>query len=429
MKSKQIFKEDNLLLVTYSIIFLFLIFQKAIYSPDTYSYLLAMPYRHLGYVIFAKTLFYVFGDYFDIAVIVIQSLCCLAGIHVLFKTISSILNLNSILKLLILIVLCFPLFEPLSVANNICPEGLGYPLYLLFVAFNLKFLFQDNSKALTYVVLCFLALVFTRGQFMFSGLIFALVYMLKHKHLLLKPRVLSKSLLLIFMPILAIAGEMSYHKLKDGILMTTPFGFVNISSAAYFISDKDDAKHIANPDYKAIFEQSYDELKRKELLMSSLPESSYKSYYRFFHNHIPQICNHTTFETAKDYFFQKQPEAPAAASFYNTEKASKHISLALIQLNFKKWIQLVIANISYGFYSVFLLMFMCVAFVFGLIKIVTSFHKWYALLFIFSALSLSNAVLIAIASHSIMRYTFYNYTFILLTIIMAYKITRYGIKD
>ena len=429
MKSKQIFKEDNLLLVTYSIIFLLLIFQKAIYSPDTYGYLSAMPYRHLGYVVFAKTLVYVFGDLFDIAVIVIQSLFCLAGIHVLFKTISSILNLNSVLKVLILMVLCFPLFEPLFIANNICPEGISYPLYLLFVAFNLKFLFKDNSKALFYIVLCFLALVLTRGQFMFSGLIFALVYMLKHKHLLLKPRVLSKSLLLIFMPILAIAGEMSYHKLKDGIFMTTPFGFVNISSAAYYVSDKDDAKHIANADYKAIFEQSYAELEQKELLMSSQPESLYKSYYAFFHNHIPQICNHTTFETAKDYFFEKNPEAPVAESYYSTEKASKHISLVLIQHNFKKWIQLVIANMSYSFYSVFLLMFMSVAFVFSLIKMVTSFHKWYALLFIFSALSLSNAVLIAIASHSIMRYTFYNYTFILLTIIMVYKIIRYGIKD
>jgi O-antigen ligase len=429
LKSKQIFKEHNLLLVVYSFIFLFLIFQKAIYSPDTYGYLTAMPYRHLGYVIFSKAFLFIFGDYFDIAVIAFQSLFCLASIHFLFKKITSLLQLNSIVKYTIIIVLCFPLFEPLSIANNICPEGISYPLYLLFVAFNLEFLFQENSSVLKYIVLCFLALAFTRGQFIFSGLIFAFVYLIKYKNQLFKAGKFSKLLLLVFMPILVVLGEMSYHKLKDGILMTTPFGFVNLSSAAYYVSSKEDAQYIVNTDYKTIFEKSYDELKRKQLLMSSQPESTYKNYYAFFHNHIPQICNQTTFATSQDYFLEQHPNLPIASSYYNAEKASKAIALTLIKQNFKQWMQLFIANISYSFYSVVVLFFIIGAFIFSLIKMVFSFHKRYALLFIFSALTISNSVLIAIASHSIMRYTFYNFIFILLTIFMVYKILRHGIKD
>lgn len=429
MKSKQLFKEQNLLLIVYSIIFLFLIFQNAIYSPDTYGYLTAMPYRHLGYVIFVKTLLFVFGDFFDIAVVVFQTLFCLGSIHFIFRKTASLIQLNKVLEYLVLIVLCFPLFEPLSIANNICPEGISYPLYLLFVAFSLEFLFNENQKALKFIVLCFIALVFTRGQFIFSGLIFALVYILKHKHHVFKSNHLLKSLILILMPIVVVLGEMSYHKLKDGIFMTTPFGFVNISSAAYYVSSKDDAKHITDQDYKTIFEKSYDELERKQLLMSSQPESTYDNYYAFFHNHIPQICNRTTFATSQNYFLEPHSNLPIASTYYNAEKASKAIALTLIKQNFKKWIQLFMANISYSFYSVVLLFFMIGAFTFSLIKMITSFHKWYALMFIFSALSLSNAILIAIASHSIMRYTFYNYTFILLTIFMAYKLTRHGIKD
>lgn len=429
MKSKQLFKEQNLLLVIYSIIFLFLIFQNAIYSPDTYGYLKAMPYRHLGYVIFVKTLLFVFGEYFNFSVVVFQSLFCLTGIHFFFKKVSILLQLHLVFKCLTLIVLFFPLFEPLSVANNVCPEGISYPLYLLFVTLNLEFLFNNNSKILKYIVVCFLALVFTRGQFMFSGLIFALAYIFKHKNHILISTFLSKLLVLIFMPIVVVLGEMSYHKLKDGIFMTTPFGFVNVSSAAYYVSSKDDAKHITNHDYKTIFKKSYDILEEKQLLMSSQPESSFKDYYVFFHNHIPQICNRTTFATSQNYYLEPHSNLPVASTYYNAEKASKAIALTLIKQNFKKWIQLFMANISYSFYSVILLFIMIGAFIFSLIKMITSFHKWYALMFIFSALSLSNAILIAVASHSIMRYTFYNYTFILLTIVMAYKLTRHGIKD
>lgn len=435
MKPKQIFKEHNLLLVSYSILFFFLIFQKAIYSPDTYGYLKALPYRHLGYVIFVKTFSFVFADYFNLAVIAFQSVFCLIGIHFLYKKVASLLKLNALLKCIVLIILFFPLFNPLSVANNICPEGISYPLYLLFVTLNLEFLFNDNSKVFKYIILCFLALVFTRGQFIFSGLIFAFVYIIKHKNHLFNANVLSKSLVLIFMPLIVVFGEMSYHKLKDGIFMSTPFGFVNMSTAAYFVSNKEDSKYIINEDYKAVFETSYEELEKKRLVMCLQPESSYEAYYTFFHDHIPQICNQTVFISTQNYFLEhspsdiNNPKLAIAHSFYNAEKASKSITLTLIQHNFKKWIQLFMANISYSFYSIFLLLFIVICFVFSLIKMFQSFHKWYSLLFIFSALTLSNAILIAIASHSIIRYTFYNYTFILLTIFLAYKIIRHGIKD
>lgn len=396
---------------------------------------MAMPYRHLGYVIFAKSFFFIFGDYFDTAVVFFQTVFCLGSIHFIFKKINTLLQLNVILKCVLLMALIFPLFEPLSVANNICPEGISYPLYLIFIALNLEFLCNDNSKVLKYIVLCFLALVFTRGQFIFSELIFALVFIAKYKNQLFKGTRFTHLLVLIFMPILVVLGEMSYHKLKDGIFMTTPFGFVNMSSAAYYVSNKEDAKQIINDDFRSIFVQSHYELDRKNLLMSSQPNSTYEDYYGFFHNHIPQICNHTTFLTAQKYFIEKNPVQPnnpklaIAKSYYNAEKASKAIALTLIQHNFKTWLKLFIANISYSFYSVFLLLFMVAAFTFSLIKLLGSFHKWYALLFICSALSLSNAVLIAIASHSIMRYTFYNYTFILLTLLLAFKIIRHGIKD
>lgn len=435
MKPKQIFKENNILLVIYAIVFFCLIFQKAIYSPDTYGFLKAMPNRHLGYVLFLKLFTFLSSDAFDFAVKSFQILFSLVSIHFFLKKVSQLLTLNTLFKSIVLLALLFPLFPPLNATNNLCPEGISYSLYLLFVAFNLDFLFNNNTKSFKLALLVFVALVFTRGQFMFSYLIFALVFYLKHRSQLKSKTNILKLLVLVFIPVVVILGEMSYHKLKDGIFMTTPFGFTNMSSAAYYISEKDDALLIENQDYNTIFKTSYEALKQKELLMSSQPNSNYKDNYAFFHDHIPQICNRTAYKIARAYFLNKDigsseiTKSAIAQSFYKAEKANKEITLILIRKNFKKWIQLYFANLSHSFYSpifFFLIVFM---FIYSSFKVFTTNHKWYAILFIFTALSLSNAILIAIFSHSIMRYVFYNYILILLSLIIVFKLMRHGIKD
>lgn len=435
MKSKQLFKENCLLLVIYIVVFFFLIFQKAIYSPDTYGFLKAMPNRHLGYVVFLKTFEFLFSDTLDFVVKGFQILFSLISIHYFFKKTTQLLSLSIFLKSLVFLVLIFPLFPPLSVANNLCPEGISYSLYLLFVALNLDFLFKHNKKSFKIALFVFIALVFTRGQFMFSYLIFALVFILKNRSQLWYNKNLLKLSALIFIPVIIILGEISYHKLKDGIFMTTPFGFTNMSSAAYFISEKENASLFTNEDYKTIFKKSYDELKRKELLMSSQSKSNYKDYYIFFHNHIPDICNRTTYAIAKTHFLNKDTSASEltksaiANSFYNAEKANKVITLTLIKSNFKKWVQLYFANLSYSFYSPVFLFLIILIFIYSVFKVYTSKHNWYLILFIFTALSLSNAILIAIFSHSIMRYVFYNYALIILSLIIVFKILKHGIKD
>ena len=435
LKPKQILKGNNVLIIIYSVVFFFLIFQKAIYSPDTYGFLKAMPNRHLGYVVFLKIFTFLFSDGFDLAVKSFQILFSLASIHFFLKKVTQILTLNIFSKSIVLLVLLFPLFQPMYVANNLCPEGISYSLYLLFVALNLDFIFKNNTNAFKLALIVFIALVFTRGQFMFSYLIFALVFFLKYRSQLKFKTNILKLLTLIFIPVVIIFGEMSYHKLKDGIFMTTPFGFTNMSSAAYYISEKEDAILITNQDYNIIFKTSYEELERKKLLMSSQSNSNYKDNYAFFHDHIPQICNRTTYEIARTYFLNKdigsseKSKFDIAQSFYKAEKANKEITQVLIRKNFKKWIQLYFANLSHSFYSPIFFFLILFIFIYSAIKVFTKYNKWHALLFIFTALSLSNALLIAIFSHSIMRYVFYNYVLILLSLFIIFKIFRHGIKD
>lgn len=434
MKPRQIFKEKYLLLVTYSIVFFFTIFQKAIYSPDTSGYLLALPYRHLGYVIFSKTFLFVFGDAFDIAVIFFQSILGLFAVNFFLKKVSILLHLNIALKILLLGILLFPFFSPLYVANNICPEGLSYPLYLLFVALNLEFIFNHNSKVLKYIFIVFLALVFTRGQFLFTSLTFAFVYFLQYRTQVFKKSVLIHLSVLVLIPIVAVLGDLSYHKLKDGIFMTTPFGFVNMSTSAFYVSNSDDIKLITNKDDRVIFESCYHSLTRQKLLLSQNKAKNYREQYEHFQKSLVAICNLTIHESGTEYYLQKHlpiyedDNFASAKSFYEIDQTCKNLTFILIKQNFKKWIQLYFANILHGFHNWFIFISIAFFFLFSLFKLISSYNKWDALLFIFSSLSILNAMISALFTYSIPRLLFYNYAMIFLCFIILTKLLMQEIK-
>ncbi|MFD2915863.1 glycosyltransferase family 39 protein [Psychroserpens luteus] len=436
MKLKTLFKENTILRVVYLLVFLFVITNEAIYSPDTRSYLNALPYRHPGYVIFLKSFKFLFSSFFDMSVLVFQGVFGLIAVNFFFKKAAQIFNLSTISKVILMVILIFPFFNPLYVANNICPEGLSYPLYLFFIVSCLDFIKNDSYKKLAIALFFYILLALTRGQFIFTPLIFAFAYFLEKKPQILKASKIFKLSLLICMPVVLVLTESTYHKLKDGIFMTTPFGFVNASTSAFYVSSKNDSQHIKYADDKIIFENCYQKLQNEELLMSSQDDlDSYTQYYNFFHKNVPPICNRTVHNLGKKYYFDKELmktnsiKTADAQAFYNIEKTCKSLTLTLISNNFKKWIQLYFANISHGFYSSVLLIFIVFILLYSFVKVLFK-NKTYILLFICAALTLSNAMLVAFASHSIMRYLFYNYVFIFfIFVIILTKLTKNGIKN
>jgi len=437
LKYKRILNKQSFLWLVYFIVFLFVITNDAIYSPDTRSYINALPYRHLGYVIFLKTFYFFFNSLFDISVLIFQATFSLFAVHIFLKKTSKTLKLNRSSKVVLFIILLFPFFKPLSVANNICPEGISYGLYLLFVAYGLDIIFNENKKKWIILIGFYFALTFTRGQFILTPFIFAFVYFFKNKNQFPIRHVILKSAILVCMPILLILTESTYHKLKDGIFMTTPFGFVSASGLAFYVSKSEDKNHIKNDNDRRIFEMCYNKLSQENLLLSSQNDLQYYTqYYNYFHNNVPPICNHTIHALGKDYYYQKETQYKEstnyahAKSYYKIEKTCKNLTLTLIKANFNKWLQLYFANISHGFYSSYLAILMVLVFLFSLIKfLINTNNKWYILLFILSALALANAMLVAFASHSIIRYLFYNYALLFLIFIILIKLLKHGIKN
>lgn len=425
---KRISKETLLLLLSYFIVLVFCVFNDPIYSPDTYSYLNAMPYRQLGYVIFIKGFSFVFGSYFDVVVVAVHALFSLFGVHYFYRKASSLFRLNGLYKLILLAVLLFPFFPPLSIANNICSEGLGYGLYLIYISIGFDILFNNRRAYLKYYVIVFLALVFTRSQFIISTLVFAGVYLLMHKKSIGQKK--HVSLLFIFCGIIIISSitERTYHKLKDGFFRPTPLGYTSASTAPIYISDTTDYLLIEQTDYREILKISYDTLIKKDLLLK--PGQTPKEDYLFFHNNLPKICNQTVRAQGVAYY-SKQPlpkewsfNQKASYLYFETEAACKIYTKVLIKTHFKKWLILFYNNLTYGFRFPIVLFFVVFMFIFSFYKTVFQYHKKYAILFLLSSLILSNALFIAFAVHSIQRYLFYNYALLFLLFISTIKLLK-----
>lgn len=431
--SRNTTKVERLILAfCFLAVFLFCLFRDPIYSPDTYSYLRAMPYRQLGYVIFLKAYKLIFGNIFNEAVIVTQAVFSLTGVVFFLIEITKIIRLKLISKIILLLILLFPFFPPLSIANNIASEGLGYGFFLIFIVTGFDVIVTRQNKKLLFCILSYLGLVFMRGQFFYKPLVFALLYMIIHRK-----DIYNRAALLIisvFIGSLALASviERGYHQIKDGFFKPTPLAFVSASTAPIYLSNKADAKHFINKDYKHIFEKSLDALEVKNLLANQ--ELSSKEQYIFFHNNLPKICNQTVHQEALDYYFENLPKGldekqKYSFPYFAAEAAAKEFTITLILTNLSDWLALFYHNISYGFFSPLLFFLIALVFVISLVK---QFHKSkrkYIVPLLLSSVILSNSLLIAFASHSIMRYLFYNYALIFLLFISILKLTYIGKRN
>lgn len=416
---------DNVLLhISYSLILFIVVYQGPIFSPDTYSYLDAVIYRSPGYPIFSKLFMYVFGQFYDLAIISFQIIAGLIGVHLFFKTCSHIFNLKWFEKVPLFLILIFPFFNPLLVANNICSEGLSYPLYLLLISFSLQFLLLNKTSVLKYIIISSVLLALVRSQFILVPLIIAIIYYFKFKKKILTKKHLSKVLILVLVPIASVLIDKTYHKLKDGEFVSTPFSYINACASALYVSDFNDAQNISRTDDKNIFVACYHFLDEHGWLISTKSQKSNAEKYYHFHNNMGNICNYTLQDNGRAYYKSKNQTIVQAS--ISTERTAKNLFFVLVKTNFKKWITLYFNNVLHGFKSIFILIFLLAIVSFSFIKLIKNYSNFYAIQFLISSLLLSNALIIAFASHSIMRYLFYNYAlfFILIVVLSKYFINE-----
>lgn len=416
--------KDIVIYGMYFFSFIFLIFQDAIYTPDTASYFNAAIYRYPGYPIFTNILKFIFQDYFDLVTVGIQILFGLIAVHFATKKFTEVFQLNYLSKLVVILILLFPFFNPLYVANNICSEGLSYPLYLLFLTFYLDFLNRFNRKSFILLLISYVLLTLTRGQFIILPIIVLIAYILMVKNSAFKGLHLKKMFLLLLIPFIATVMDKSYHLLKDGAFVSTPFSFISASGSALYVSKATDVQFIETDDDKEIFKDCHAFLTKNNLLLSSKNRATPKDDYKHFHNNVSKLCNYTLHDRGTQCYLDKGYSIVEAR--IAIEKTSKSIYPILVKNNFKNWLRLYYSNLVHSFKSEFLLFFMVFVLLFSFIKSIVSDNKLYVYLFFLASLILSNALIVAFASHSIIRYVFYNYSLFFLIFVLIIKLIKYG---
>ncbi len=419
LKKRNITYKKGIEIILYALVFLYCIFLDAIYSPDTPSYINANIYRSPGYPIFTRSIQIVFQGYFNFFIVLIQALLGLFAVYTISSKVRKILELNYVLHLIFLVLLLFPFFSPLQVANNISSEGLSYPLYLFFLSFSLDFIILNTKKSLIYIIICSIFLALTRGQFLILPFVLAILYIFKYKRTVFNRFHLTRFILLLIIPFISILVDKSYHKIKDGLFISTPFTYINAAASALYISKAEDVNSLENEDYKHIFNDCYSFISKNKWLLSSEERMSNAEDYKHFHRNLGKICNLTLHEQGTAYFLNKNNTIVEAR--YYTEQAAKAMFPILVKNNFKEWICLFYSNLIYGFKLPILFIFVLFAMLFSAFKAIKVSNKNVYIILFLSALILSNALVVAFASHSIMRYLFYNYSLFFLILVSIFK--------
>ena len=213
-------------------------------------------------------------------------------------------------------------------------------------------------------------------------------------------------LLILSIPITS-AIDKTFHKLTRDQFVSTPFTYVNACAGALYVSNMDNLKDISNPDDKAIFKICLEKMSKNNWLMSYKENATLEEKY--FHDNLVNICNLTLHNKGRDYYISKGYEKTEA--LIKVENTSKRLYFTLVKNNFKNYSLLFLSNLTHAFKSIFVMIFIVFCVIFSGTKLIKSYNINYALMLFF-------------ASHSIMRYLFYNYNLIIILIVLLYQILK-----
>lgn len=406
-----------------SIIFFWFVLQQPIFYPDSYSYLRADIVRSPGYVLFLRGLQFVFEEGFDVIAVYIQTLFCLTAIYIIFKMFCELLKLKLLSKIFLFLILIFPLFPPLEIVNNITSESLSYTFFLIGVSNGIVFIEHENRKNLLVFFISTIALILTRGQFIIVPVIFGFIFLLKYrKKITRKKNILILSLFLLT-PIVTNLGEKTYRKLVHSHFVSPPYTFVNAVTLPLYTSKIEDSIFIKNPIDRKIFIQSIRHIDSMNLLSSKI-NGSFEEKYKTFHNNFPLICNQNIFVKGKAIHYKLNQER----SFHviSTEKSCKNLTGILIKNNLKNYLSVYFSGVFNGYYSVFIFLFVIIVSITYLIKNIKIPTLENSFILTTTLLFLSNSLIVAFASHSIMRYLFYNYFLGFLVIVLLLRKLKFA---
>lgn len=402
---KNTITSQNLIhLAIYIIVGVLVLNRGAIYFPDSYTFL-DMAFNHSPfYCSFLKVITSVFGDYFEIPLVIIQYLIIVFGIDFFVKTLKKVFNIHAFGVIITQLICLAPCIYLHNLGSAILSEALTYPIFLLIFAFSLKLFVEENLRYLYKICVLLSILILTRGQFL--ALIPALILIVGY--VIYKTKSFKKHyyfiVLLAIIPIITTISERVYNKVIFGHFVNNAMNYVHIIASPFYIANETDVSLFTEEDESVYFNMIYKSLKDAELTRNQ-NLSLDKDDYLFFQHNFPEICNRRIYDLglnsyeAKGLNFIEQNIALNALC--------SRMVFPLIKQNFKVWIKLFIKNLKNSFGSSKQILFYLVLLLYGLINLIKSNKNIYKFLVLTILFMFANNMLIALVIHSIKRYIFY----------------------
>lgn len=374
----------------------------AIFYPDSYAFLDMQINRSPVYSLFLKLTTTVFGDYYEVPVLVLQYLFFAFAINYLLKSIKSKINLSAVGILLIQFsILINGLYFYLSV-NRVLSEAIVFPLILIFIAEVFKLLSNKTLKNSYKLIVVFFVLLFTRGQFLafLPLLILALVYVVYQSKNYKKGFIVL--CLTLATPFLSSLLEKTYNKIVIGEFKGYAMTYVHFITNPFYIANAEDKNLFSNSEEKAFFNRTYNLMLDKKITRNQAIQTKYVDDYLFFENNFSKICNASIHQANMDYYGTQGYNY--LEQQYKVDQITSSMFLPLLKANFKTWVRMVVKSFIKGFGGIQ----MCLAL--GLLLLYCiMFFKDNTMLFLGIAITLKvlNGIIIAMVVHSIYRYTFY----------------------
>lgn len=401
-KYKYRIKLEHLIFLLVSIIVLY---RGLIYEPDSYAFLSMEINRSPGYLIFISFFKDIFGEYLEYPLLIIQLSLNLYGISIFHKCLNKIFKFRRPISLMSLFILMAPVLYLHLTANKIMSEALSYPLYLIFITNSLYVLLGCKKKNLVYLVIILVLLIFVRSQFLSLIPVGVLLmgYMVYTEG---RKKYLITGVCIIMIPFVVNIMDRSFHYIEFGHFISTPFTGPGLIGAPFYLSDKEDIMLFDSKEEKEYFKRVKDKLDQRNWTSTYINSHNSIELFPYFKENYSNICNQTIHEIGMQYY--KEKGLTLNMQYIATNDLTMRMLFPLLLDNLEEWIKLYIQNIKSSLGNTKQLLLHIIFFGIGVFLVIKKNLKIGKVITFLTVCVFSNIILLAIVTHSIKRYTFYN---------------------
>ncbi|MGH1385353.1 hypothetical protein [Kordia sp.] len=381
--------------------------------PDSIGYLNMHIIRTPGYPLFLQLIQTIFGDNYEIGIVIFQILLGCFSVYYFIHKLRSNQVLNEFFSVCFAFVLLLPFISGLKIANNILTESISYSLYLILVAKFISFFISKQVKELYYTLPILGLLLITRYQFIYLiPLALLMIFWISYQQKSFKKHALI-IVLFITLPLIASLADRTYHKVVHGHFVSTPWTGMNMITAAFFVSDAEDKTLFESPLEKEFFQKTHYHLMEENMNINNLDLTTFHSPTQFYIGKFADITMGPIFNNGKEVL---NDSLTKIERFIELDKMTRCMVKPLIWDNFSKWKRLYIQNAIHGFGGIkYVLLYFLIA-LYSLVALLKRDQTEYKILGLTSLLLIGNVLIVAIGMHAVIRFTFYNDWVLFLTI-------------